>query len=119
MSEWGIRNECTTLKHESKTMKSSFLFGNAVEFTDNLYEIIDDDYDQVFQGVLSGYPVWTCFESLELKIGSLETEKIIIGSLESEKIIIGTLQVHTGYLTFSVKQTLIMTVTMMNVDSGH
>jgi len=100
-------------------MKSSFLFGNAVEFTDNLYEIIDDDYDQVFQGVLSGYPVWTCFESLELKIGSLETEKIIIGSLESEKIIIGTLQVHTGYLTFSVKQTLIMTVTMMNVDSGH
>ena len=88
---------------------SYHFFGNAVEFTDNLYEIIDDDYDQVFQGVLSGYPVWTCFGSLELKIGSLETEKIIIGSL----------QVHTGYLTFSVKQTLIMTVTMMNVDSGH
>jgi len=40
--------------------------------------------------------------SLELKIGSLESEKIIDGSLESEKI--GSLQVHTGYLTFSLKK---------------
>jgi len=43
--------------------------------------------------------------SLELKIGALESEKIIIGSLESEKIgsleltaerETGSLQVHTG-----------------------
>ena len=43
--------------------------------------------------------------ALELKIGSLESEKIIIGSLESEKIgslesaaerEIGSLQIHTG-----------------------
>jgi len=40
--------------------------------------------------------------SLELKIESLESGKIIIGSLESEKI--GSLQVHTGYLTFSFKK---------------
>jgi len=33
-----------------------------------------------FEGVLRSR-----FESLELKIGSLESEKIIIGSLESEK----------------------------------
>jgi len=49
-----------------------------------------------------------------LKIGSLESEKIIIGSLESEKIItrspesekiiIGSLQVHTRYLKFSLKK---------------
>jgi len=37
----------------------------------------------------------TRFGSLELKIRSLESEKIIIGSL----------QVHTGYLTFSLKKT--------------
>jgi len=43
--------------------------------------------------------------SLELKIGSLESEKIIIGSLESEKI--GSLQVHTGYLIFSLKKTCV------------
>jgi len=55
---------------------------------------------------------------LELKIGSLESEKINIGSLELEKLIIGSLEsekigfleseksghyVHTGYLTFSLK----------------
>jgi len=46
---------------------------------------------------------------LELKIGSLESEKITIGSLESEKSEspesekIRCLQVHTGYLTFSLK----------------
>jgi len=43
-----------------------------------------------------------------LKIGSLESEKIIIGSLVSEKIgylesaaerEIGSLQIHTGWLT--------------------
>jgi len=44
----------------------------------------------------------TRFGSLELKIGSLESEKVITGSLESEKI--GSLQVHTGYLTFSLKK---------------
>jgi len=42
-------------------------------------------------------------------MGSLESEKIIIGSLESEKIgplgsEIGSLQIHTGYLTFSLKK---------------
>jgi len=41
----------------------------------------------------------TRFGSPELKIGSLQSEKIIIRSLESEKI--GFLQVHTRYLTFS------------------
>jgi len=40
--------------------------------------------------------------SLELKIGSLESKKIINASLKSEKI--GSLQVHTGYLTFSLKK---------------
>ena len=50
-------------------------------------------YVQVlFQSVLG-----TRFGSLELKIGSLESEKIIIWSQKSEKI--GSLQVHTGYLT--------------------
>jgi len=39
--------------------------------------------------------------SIELKIGFLESEKIINGSLESEKI--GSVQVHTGYLTISLK----------------
>jgi len=38
-----------------------------------------------------------------LKIGSLESEKIIIGSLESEKI--GSPKIHIGYLTFSLKKT--------------
>ena len=52
---------------------------------------------QFFKGILG-----TRFGSLELKIGSLDSEKIIIGSLESEKI--GSLQVHTGYLTFSLKK---------------
>jgi len=44
----------------------------------------------------------TRFRSLELKIGSLDSDQIIIGSLESEKI--GFLQVYTGYLTFSLKK---------------
>jgi len=42
------------------------------------------------------------FSGPELKIGSLESEKIIIGSLGSEKV--GSLQVHTRYLTFSSKK---------------
>jgi len=37
-----------------------------------------------------------------LKIGSLESEKIIIGYVGSEKI--GSLYIHTGYLTFSLKK---------------
>jgi len=37
-----------------------------------------------------------------LKIGSLESEKIIIWSRESEKI--GYLQVRTGYSAFSLKK---------------
>ena len=62
-----------------------------------------DDYigfipSQVFWGVLR-----TRFGTLEFKIGSLESEKIIIGFLASEKI--GSLQDHTGYLTFSLKKT--------------
>jgi len=40
-----------------------------------------DVYAGFFQGVLG-----TRFGSLEFKIGSLESEKIIIGSPESEKI---------------------------------
>jgi len=44
------------------------------------------------------------FRTLELKIGSLESEKI--GTLESEKT--GSLWVHTGYLTFSLKNTWVM-----------
>jgi len=40
-------------------------------------------------------------DPLELKIGSLESEKII-KCLESEKI--ASLQVHTRYLTFSLKK---------------
>jgi len=44
----------------------------------------------------------TQFGSLELKIGFLESEKVINGSPGSEKI--GSLQVHTGYLTFSSKK---------------
>jgi len=53
----------------------------------------------------------TRFGFLELKIGSLESEKINVGSLESEKIgsleseKTGSLQVHTGDLTFSLKKT--------------
>jgi len=46
-----------------------------------------------------------------LKIGSLESAKIVIGSLESEKIgslelesEIGSLQVHSRFLTFSLKK---------------
>jgi len=50
----------------------------------------------VFKGVLG-----TRFGSVELRIGYLESKKVIIGSLESEKIV--SLQVHTGYLTFSLK----------------
>ena len=53
-----------------------------------------------FWGVLG-----TRFGALELKIGSLQSEKIIIGSLESREI--GSLQVHTGYLTFSLKKNLL------------
>jgi len=41
--------------------------------------------------------------SLELKIGSVESDKIIIRSLETEKI--GSLQVHTRHLTFSLQKT--------------
>jgi len=44
----------------------------------------------------------TRFGSLVLKIGSLESEKVITGSPESEKI--GSLQVHTGYRTFPLKK---------------
>jgi len=40
---------------------------------------------------------------LENRFGSLEFQ---IGPLESEKIIIGSLQMHTGFLTFSLKNTL-------------
>ena len=63
-------------------------------------------YQGFFYGV-SG----TRFGFLELKIGSLESEKINVGSLESEKIgsleseKTGSLQVHTGDLTFSLKKT--------------
>ena len=44
-----------------------------------------------------------------MKIGSLESAKIVIGSLESEKIgslesEIGSLQVHSRFLTFSLKE---------------
>ena len=57
-----------------------------------------------FWGVLG-----TWFGSLELKIGSLKSEKIIIGPLETKKIgslesEIGFLQVHTRYLTVSLKK---------------
>jgi len=37
-------------------------------------------------GALRADQRWTRFKSLELKIGSLESEKIIIGFQESEKI---------------------------------
>ena len=40
--------------------------------------------------------------SLEFQIGPLESEKVIIGYLKSEKI--GSLQIHSGYLTFSLKK---------------
>jgi len=59
-----------------------------------------DQFCQVFFKVFFG--------SLELKIGSIESKKIIIGSLKSEKL--GSLQVHTGYLTFSLKKTLILLI---------
>jgi len=42
------------------------------------------------------------FGSIEFKIGSLESEKIIIGSLEFKIV---SLQVHTRYLIFSFKKT--------------
>jgi len=48
-------------------------------------------YIQGFWGILG-----TWFGSLELKIASLKSDKIIIEYLESEKI--GSLQVHTRYL---------------------
>jgi len=44
-------------------------------------------YISFFQGVLG-----IRFGSLESKIGSLESERIIIGSPESEKSIIGSLE---------------------------
>jgi len=50
-----------------------------------------------FKGVLG-----TRFGSLEFQIGSLESEKNIIRLLKSEKI--GSLQIHTGFLTFSLKK---------------
>jgi len=52
-------------------------------------------YIQGFWGILG-----TWFGSLELKIASLKSDKIIIEYLESEKI--GSLQVHTRYLTSSL-----------------
>ena len=60
-------------------------------------------YQGFFKAVL-----WTHFRFLQLKIGSLESEKII-EFLESENRVpriqeIGTLHVRTGYLTFSLKK---------------
>jgi len=62
------------------------------------YDVIVYAPYRFFKGV-SG----TQFGFLELKIGSLESTKIIIGFTGSEKI--GSLQVHTGYLKFSLKKT--------------
>jgi len=50
-----------------------------------------------FKGVLR-----TRFGALELKIGCLESQKIIIGSLEVEKL--GPYRSTSGYLTFSFKK---------------
>jgi len=59
----------------------------------NIAVIILSSFFKVFQ------------ESHPRPFGSLESVKVIIGSLESENI--GSLHVHTGYLIFSLKKTVL------------
>ena len=91
-NSWMIKNISIQWKFSEQT-----LFSGQAQIVKNRECKCTFNTAGFFKGVL-----WTGFGSLENQIGSLESEKIIIGALKSEKI--GSLQIHTGYLTFSLKK---------------
>jgi len=63
------------------------------------------------------HKVFYGFGSLELKIGSIESEKIIKGNMSTDSLkFFGSLQVHTGSLTFFLKNCKHTTVFTLCID---